>query len=140
LTGHGWGHGRGMGQWGALGYALDHGWNDQQILDHFYGGTATAGGGDIAMSVRLMRFDGRDTVMMQEQGRLHTSAAPGAFAALLAHEATPNVFAVDSAPGCDGPLTPVPTVTRPAAFASEAPTSDLPAHMLQLCQPDRPPP
>src|SRR5207253_1317169 len=53
LTGHGWGHGRGMGQWGALGYALDHGWNDQQILDHFYGGTATAGGGDIAMSVRL---------------------------------------------------------------------------------------
>src|SRR4030088_142765 len=71
LTGHGWGHGRGMGQWGALGYALDHGWDYQQILDHFYGGTVAGGGGSIDMSVRLMRFDGRDTVMLQEQGRLH---------------------------------------------------------------------
>lgn len=39
FTGHGWGHGRGMGQYGALGYALDHGWTYEKILDHYYGGT-----------------------------------------------------------------------------------------------------
>ncbi len=40
LTGHGWGPGIGMGQWGAFGYAID-GWSYQQILAHFYGSTAT---------------------------------------------------------------------------------------------------
>src|SRR3978361_2160102 len=39
IRGHGWGHGRGLGQYGALGYALDEGWNHTQILDHYYGGT-----------------------------------------------------------------------------------------------------
>lgn len=136
LTGHGWGHGRGMGQWGALGFALDHGWSHQQILDHYYGGTVTGGGGDVGMSVRLMRFDGRDTVVLQEQARLHTSAAPGAFAALRAHEVAPNVFAIDRADGCGGPFTPVATVTGPVVFAPEAPNSNLHADMLQLCEPD----
>ncbi|NED70013.1 stage II sporulation protein SpoIID, partial [Streptomyces sp. SID10244] len=41
LIGHGLGHGRGMGQWGAFGYARK-GWSAQQILRHYYGGT-TAG-------------------------------------------------------------------------------------------------
>ncbi len=35
LTGHGWGHGIGMSQYGALGYA-QHGWTHAQILDHYY--------------------------------------------------------------------------------------------------------
>ncbi|HVX22280.1 MAG TPA: SpoIID/LytB domain-containing protein [Acidimicrobiales bacterium] len=42
LSGHGWGHGIGMGQWGALGYAIgqDNGqgnWTYQQIVTHYYG-------------------------------------------------------------------------------------------------------
>ncbi|MGV9709705.1 SpoIID/LytB domain-containing protein [Gordonia sp. NPDC003424] len=41
LIGHGLGHGRGMGQWGAYGYARQ-GWSAAQILRHYYGGT-TAG-------------------------------------------------------------------------------------------------
>jgi SpoIID/LytB domain protein len=41
LAGHGYGHGIGMGQWGALGYAIgqDTGqgnWTYQQILGHYY--------------------------------------------------------------------------------------------------------
>ena len=41
LAGHGWGHGIGMGQWGALGYSIgqDTGqgpWTYQQIVDHYY--------------------------------------------------------------------------------------------------------
>jgi SpoIID/LytB domain protein len=42
ITGQGWGHGIGLGQWGALGYAIgqDHGdgnWSYTQIVDHYYG-------------------------------------------------------------------------------------------------------
>src|SRR4029079_12316019 len=38
LNGHGWGHGIGMSQYGALGYA-QHGWTHQQILQHYFTGT-----------------------------------------------------------------------------------------------------
>jgi len=42
ITGQGWGHGIGMGQWGALGYAIgadngDGNWTYQQIVSHYYG-------------------------------------------------------------------------------------------------------
>ena len=62
ITGQGWGHGIGMGQWGALGYAIgqdngDGNWTFQQIVDHYYGpaqltslpgGTSTVGtSGDV---------------------------------------------------------------------------------------------
>src|SRR5438105_10641317 len=35
LNGHGWGHGIGMSQYGALGFA-QHGFTHQQILGHYY--------------------------------------------------------------------------------------------------------
>jgi stage II sporulation protein D len=41
VSGHGWGHGVGMGQWGAQGYALQ-GYTYDQILSTYYPGT-TAG-------------------------------------------------------------------------------------------------
>ena len=39
ITGHGWGHGVGMSQWGAYGYAK-HGWAYKAILRHYYSGIA----------------------------------------------------------------------------------------------------
>lgn len=40
VAGHGWGHGRGMSQYGAYGYASgDNPWTSAQILDHYYSGT-----------------------------------------------------------------------------------------------------
>src|SRR3954447_20150219 len=38
LSGHGWGDGIGMSQYGALGYA-QHGWTHRQILQHYFTGT-----------------------------------------------------------------------------------------------------
>ncbi len=32
-----------MSQWGAYGWAVDHGWSRDQILDHYYGGTVPGG-------------------------------------------------------------------------------------------------
>src|SRR6187401_101849 len=37
-SGHGWGHGVGLAQYGAYGYAL-HGWTYDQIVAHYYPGT-----------------------------------------------------------------------------------------------------
>lgn len=51
LSGHGWGHGVGMSQWGAYGYAL-HGWSAAQILQHYYPGTAL--GRDAPLDVRVL--------------------------------------------------------------------------------------
>jgi stage II sporulation protein D len=38
VSGHGWGHGLGLSQWGAYGYAK-HGWTYDRILAHYYPGT-----------------------------------------------------------------------------------------------------
>ena len=38
VTGHGWGHGVGLAQYGAYGYAL-HGWSWDKIVAHYYPGT-----------------------------------------------------------------------------------------------------
>ena len=63
LGGHGWGHGRGLGQWGALGYAIDYGWAYSQILDHYYGGTTSAPQAQGLMTVRLTEEDDVDMIM-----------------------------------------------------------------------------
>lgn len=71
VSGRGYGHGRGMSQWGAYGYATKHNKSTDWILDHYYGGThkgsvtqvsnpAVANPG--ALRVRLMSMDGANTI------------------------------------------------------------------------------
>ena len=59
VEGTGNGHGRGLSQWGAYGWAVEHGKDWEWILDHYYGGTEM---GDIELNqrirVRLTDFDG----------------------------------------------------------------------------------
>jgi len=52
FSGHGWGHGIGMSQYGAFGYA-QHGWSFQQILAHYYPGTTFSTTGDTQVRVLL---------------------------------------------------------------------------------------
>ena len=61
VEGRGWGHGRGMGQYGSLGYAIDEGWTRDQILDHFYGNTTSSVLDPQQMTVRLREHDGSST-------------------------------------------------------------------------------
>jgi stage II sporulation protein D len=60
LTGHGWGHGIGMSQYGALGYA-QHGWDHQRILTHYYTGT-TIGLLARGTTERVLLIDGRSSI------------------------------------------------------------------------------
>src|SRR5579862_8458871 len=56
FTGHGWGHGVGMGQWGAEGYALQ-GYTYEQILAAYYPGTIF--GQTSATSIRVLLANGK---------------------------------------------------------------------------------
>ena len=100
LEGHGWGHGRGMGQYGSLGYALG-GWSWQQILQHYYSNTTMGGIGNPPIKVRLLRFDGMDTIVYDPSGTARINAGGAAFAYLV-RLVGPNQFDVYKSNGCAG--------------------------------------
>ncbi|MFM8267713.1 MAG: SpoIID/LytB domain-containing protein, partial [Ilumatobacteraceae bacterium] len=78
VEGRGFGHGIGMSQWGAYGYAVDQGWTAGQILDHYYGGTVAGSTPlDTTVSVRLQRLDDAQTAVVNEAGRLVVDGVTG---------------------------------------------------------------
>ena len=74
IEGKGFGHGRGMGQWGALGYSTAWRIPYPVVLNHYYGGTQ-AGYVDTSrdIRVRLGRFDDRPFVVAADAGNLVTN-------------------------------------------------------------------
>ncbi len=110
IDGHGWGHRRGLGQYGALGYAIDHGWSTTQILNHFYGGT-TAGSVDPAttMTVRVVAQDNRSLAVQVDAGNLVTFVPGGSPTAAKSRavriEPVTGGFRVSDAATCAGPWT-----------------------------------
>jgi len=80
VTGHGWGHGVGMSQWGAYGYAL-HGWKYGRILAHYYPGTKMGHFGEPRVRVLLAQGASSITVgcatpMVVTDGRRLTRKLP----------------------------------------------------------------
>ena len=67
VSGHGWGHGIGMGQYGAYGYA-QHGWDYKRILGHYYPGT-TLGAAPLA-AVRVLLASGTRALTVGSAGAL----------------------------------------------------------------------
>jgi len=138
FRGHGYGHRRGMGQWGAYGYAVDRGWSWQQIVDHYYGGTQTSqAGANVLQRVLMLGNVGRDLVVYQERGHLTTTAgAPQAGAtAVRVQRLDDTRFQLFDGPGCGGPWTARALVTAAEleVVPTVRPTEDR-AEMLQLCE------
>ncbi len=96
LDGHGNGHGIGMSQWGALGYAVDDGWDAERILAHYYGGTVAATIDPGPISVRLMALDDGQTSVVQPRGHAVVTEDPSArsWAAVVARETADGVYRV----------------------------------------------
>lgn len=94
IDGVGNGHGRGMSQWGAYGYAVDHGWDWEQILDYYYGGTDSATTpANQRISVRLTDYDGMGQVGVISHGApVRWGSASGASMRVV--ETSPGVFDV----------------------------------------------
>jgi stage II sporulation protein D len=62
LTGRGYGHGIGLSQYGAQGYA-QHGWSYDDILEHYYTGTVLTGGFPNS-SVEVLVADGAASLVL----------------------------------------------------------------------------
>ncbi len=133
-----------MGQYGALGYAVDQGWSYHQILDHYYGGTvagqAPAG---TAMTVDMASHDGQATVVVQATGKMQVAAAPavacsaGAPCAVRITRTGVAAWTVEQGTTCTGAWHVVaPSVSAPsvAVVATAGPTEVL-TDMLGLCEP-----
>ncbi|MDA8275977.1 MAG: hypothetical protein M0029_11445 [Actinomycetota bacterium] len=146
LTGHGWGPGVGMGQWGAFGDAVA-GMSYSAILGHFYGGTSlqTLTSGQDATEVRVAMVENDGTTAIVTSGSPFTVAgvAVAAGQAAMLQPLPGDVWDVYVSPSCGGGSTgwgaPVRTgVTDPTAVpASDPPLGDPSASdvVLQLCEP-----
>jgi SpoIID/LytB domain protein len=111
FSGHGWGHGIGMGQWGALGYAVgqDGGagnWTWSQIVTHYYAGTSLSAlsGSQDATNVRIAMTEnnGNNVVVTAPEG---VEVPGGGTAAAVMFAASNGTWTVSTsaAQGCQGP-------------------------------------
>ena len=140
FSGHGWGHGRGMGQWGALGYAADQGWSDQRILDHYYGGTTAGTIPDVDLTVRLTALDGAASIAITSRApfRVDGFAIGGGDAAVFTRAG--DGWTMTGRPGgCNGANLPsgVGVGRIPTVSTVSAPGDDR-SRMLTVCGVDRP--
>ena len=81
IKGHGWGHGVGMGQWGAEGYA-QQGYTYEQILAAYYPGTTP--GQTLTDSIRVLLADANKTLTISSNRPMTVEDGNGVDYALAA--------------------------------------------------------
>jgi SpoIID/LytB domain protein len=146
ISGLGYGHGRGMGQWGAYGYASMYGWGYQQILSHYYGGTTigTLPSPEPDITVHISELDGHNTIASSPNGGQAVAMWAGATpVAAPAFEITSSggTQAVYSGQSCAGPWQPVATTSALVTIASAEPgtspaqAAGIASSELQACLP-----
>jgi SpoIID/LytB domain protein len=136
LAGHGYGHGRGMGQWGAYGYATQHGYTYDQILQTYYGGTTLGTQSDEALTVHLTAQSGR--ALKVTSGRdFSVGGVPvpaNTAASIVARpDGSLELSTSDGCGGADQGATPLSSARITSSMAG--PGDDLSA-MLSICTPD----
>ena len=157
IRGHGNGHGRGLSQYGALGWATKLGASWQDILNFYYGGlgrviapltdadaTATPGG---VMTVRLQTLDGNQTAVISDNVTASWTGATGTYGALVARMVSNNKYDIYGAPTAkcaadtDNPVG-FTVISRrvpgPIDFVStqgSVPTAIAPTDLLGACEP-----
>ncbi len=151
IHGRGNGHGRGMSQWGAFGWATKKGFTWEQIVDFYYGGNgrvvAPHGLASDTVTVRLRTLDGLQTAAVSDTKQATWSGAPGTFGTILARRVGTNRYDVwgsanvtcPAATGTPNGFTQlaagVPGPIDIATAASSAPTAAAPADLVGVCEP-----
>src|SRR4051795_518750 len=108
VSGHGWGHGIGLSQYGAYGYA-QHGWGYKQIVLHYFHGTAL--GTAPVTTLRVLVAEKQKSVAIASAAPFKVRDGVGAIHAVngLAISVGPGLkVAVDAQPfstALPGPLT-----------------------------------
>lgn len=136
VDGHGWGHGRGLGQYGSLGYATGvagSAWSHTQILQHFYGGTSVGHVADPLMAVILKSRDNQAMVVYRAAGlqvRGETDTPPAVRVTLR----TDGKYDLQTGTACGGPWSTPPRVVSGPVRVIPMPDSGTTA--LRLCNSD----
>lgn len=115
IDGHGTYHAIGLGQWGALGYAVEDGWTSDEILAHYYGGTVASTVDESQVTMLLSRLNDAQTVVVHDQGGAVLVGDPQErrFATLVARETGASTYEVWGR--TDAPTCPSATETLSAA-------------------------
>jgi SpoIID/LytB domain protein len=136
LAGHGFGHGRGLSQYGSYGYALS-GWSWQQITDHYYGGTSNVTGGDPDVRVRITANDGVTFIVGSQSSYSVGGQSFGANRYALVSKVGSNSFQIYESGGCggDGGWASRGTFSGPiTAQSSVGNPGNAEAGLLDICQ------
>jgi len=120
-----------MGQYGALGYAVNFGWSSAQILNHFYGGTVAGNAGNPVMTVELTGLTGRDTIVTGSG--LAINSQPVGPAALIRRTAA-GTFQVFTAPGCGGPWKAKPGLLGSGLTISTSGSQTVLGNLVRVCE------
>ena len=136
VEGTGNGHGRGLSQWGAYGWAVDHGWTWEEILNHYYGGTVAGSiDTDQRIRVRLTDWDGAGWFgFVSTSGRAAWSSPGGdggsGIASIRVVESSGGLFdvAVAAEVACPG----TSTLTVPDGPVSEGSSDDDAVRRIQI--------
>jgi SpoIID/LytB domain protein len=131
INGHGYGHGRGLSQYGSLGYAVDHSWLYTQILDHYYGGTTLGTVANNDITVELLGARGTTPAILGQDVRVNGTATNAPV--LRVRREAPGQFAVDTAPACAGPWTSWSGVL-PAGTTITSTAPQTHAGLLKVCE------
>ena len=120
-----------MGQYGALGYAVDEGWSSAQILDHYYGGTVAGDIGNPEMTVELVSLNGKPLVVTGPNLTVNgVSVGSGAVRLTLSGDAV----VAEKGTGCVSDWQPLGTfVANATQVATTAPDTSL-ANLLGVCE------
>lgn len=157
IRGKGNGHGRGMSQFGAFGWATRLGSTWQGIIDFYYGGggrtltpltEADAGltpGG--VMSVRLEVHDGKQTSVVSDTKTLSWTGQSGTYGSMIARPVATNTFNIYASPNIQcGSSTGTPSgftligsnIRGPVDFVTtngSNPAAIAPTDLVGLCEP-----
>lgn len=140
LEGRGWGHGRGMSQWGALGYAVNHGWSEAQILAHYYGGTTASTTSDVTQRVYLVGSAGTNLDVTQPARALRVDGWSGTWGAVSVRRLSATTYRVyaSSTAGCSPTWTLLgDTTSSDVAVRSNVAQGDVANNMLTDCRTGR---
>jgi len=157
VRGKGFGHGRGLSQYGALGWATKLGASWTDIINFYYGGSgrtlSVLGAGDAAaqpggvMSIRLQAMDALQTAVVSDNKTAQWAGRAGTYGALIARPVARNMYDVyASANSTCGASTGTPSgftligdnVAGPIDFITtngSNPAAIAPADLVGLCEP-----
>lgn len=139
VTGRGWGHGRGLGQWGAFGYATGRSggpWGYRTILQHFYGDTEVGVIGNPLTAVSLLGQRGLPLTVERGDGGVTVDGLSGASTAAQVTLRPDGRFDVERSIACAGEAWSPPTVVDGPVRLRAVGTSGAASDVLALCRPD----